>query len=357
MKIGIVTITELDNFGNRLQNYALQTYLMNMGFEVETFHNYITYKYRKKISYKIKCILKGILKRNVEYWANVLKQNKFEIFDKKYINFSKYYSTKEYISPEIEKEYDYLVAGSDQIWNPDFTFNFDFNFMCNVNREKRVAYAASIGISEVPEKFREKFIMYINGIDNISVREYNGADIIEDLTGKKVQTVLDPTLLLEYQDWIQIEKKPKWIKDDKYILEYFLGSEKELKNIYNNLYQERPDFEGVKRININSKKLLKQFAISPQEFIWLIRNSKLVITDSFHGTVFSILLKTPFIHSFRRDDNFLMNSRIESLFKMLDIEYQKNIYDAHTKANRIESVLKVKRAEAEEFLKGALKVS
>lgn len=361
MKIGIVTITELDNFGNRLQNYALQSYLQSYDIQVETIPNYIIYKNRKNYLYKAKKIVKGVLKalikRNINLISELYKQRRFEKFDRHYFTFSKEYSTIDYISPKLNAMYDYFIAGSDQIWNPYFTFNFDFNFLQFADINKRIAYAASFGVSELPEKDKECFKKYLDGMKCISVREFAGQKIVKELTGKDIPVVLDPTLLLTKEQWLKIEKKPKWIKQQKYILTYYLGDVAPRDTLFNRIKIDYPEFKNMQIIDIHDTNKIRAFSITPDEFIWLIHNASLMITDSFHGTVFSVIMNTPFITQNRVDNYVQMNSRIESLYQLLKIDSNELVHMYGNDIENINNNIENNRIIAHNYLLNALGIS
>lgn len=170
-KIGIVTITELENFGNRLQNYALQETLVELGFEVETLRNYIIYKNERTVCWKLKQFIKALL-GNKEAHYLLERKKRFDQYDSQYFKFSKYYSTIDFISPNIENQYDYFICGSDQIWNITFPFNLNFNFLTFAPYEKRISYAGSFGISSLPNNFskanRDSLSKKVQGLKGIS---------------------------------------------------------------------------------------------------------------------------------------------------------------------------------------------
>lgn len=351
-KIGIVTITELDNFGNRLQNYALQEILKRKNFEVETIRNLIIYGNRKKKLYKITELLKGILRGNFKYRLGmVTKQRRFEDFDKKYFKFSRWKSTIDTIDEPLSTEYDYVIAGSDQIWNPYYPFNLDFNFLSFVEKEKRIAYAASFGVDSIPEEKQEQFKKWLEGMNHISVREFQGAKIFEQLTSKKCEVMPDPTLLLKKEEWLQIARKPKWFnKEEKYILKYFLGSDDEYRKILESLDDK---YKELKIIDIHNAYDRKKFSITPDEFIYLINKSELMITDSFHGTVFSIIMQTPFVHSVRMESDVKTNSRIDSLFRMCQIKNDSLVCSEHLYDKKIDVITEL-QDKADDYLNRAL---
>ena len=355
MKVGIVTITELENFGNRLQNYALQETLKSLGAEVETIPNYITYRHRKRKSWQLKKLFIGLKNRSRSQISEIIKIKRFEKFDRKHFTFSKYYSEINYIPKDLESAYDYFVAGSDQIWNPIFPFNLDFNFLKFCDKSKRVAYSGSFGVEQIPEKYEKQITDYINGFPDISVREFSGQNIVRDLTGKEARVLFDPTLLLDRCSWQALSRKPKWLDEDKkYILVYYLGKKEALTKILESVNQSHPDLASYEIIDIHDQKLVKQYTITPDEFVWLIDHAGLMITDSFHGTVFSILMETPFIHSLR-EGGVNMNSRIFSLFKELSLPFSEAVYTDHINNTDLQGCLAQGRAEAKAYLQNHLR--
>lgn len=352
-KVAIITITELDNFGNRLQNYALQEILKDLGCSVETIHNFINYKYMRNLKFKAKKIAVGILKKRKNYISEILKKVRFERFDKKYFAFSKDYSTFDYISPNINEHYDYFVAGSDQIWNPYFEFNFDFNFLTFADKEKRIAYSPSIGVDEIPKDNQNEFIYYFNGFKALSVRENSGKEIVKSLTGKDIPVLLDPSLLLTKERWKNFEKKPHFIiVPKKYILVYFLGNKDILQSEINKIKTD-DKYKDCKVVDISDEESINCFSVTPDEFVWLVDNAELVITDSFHATAFSLIMDTEFLNIKRDDDFVSMNSRITSLFDMLNIKSEQGqIVNPSKVLNYL--LLDEKRNEAINYLKGAL---
>lgn len=352
-RVAIITITELDNFGNRLQNYALQETLRGLGYEVETVHNYITYKNMRSFKYKAVKMLSGILKNKRQNISEIIRKIRFEKFDKQYFAFSKDFSTIDFISPDINKHYDYFVAGSDQIWNPNFSFNFDFNFLAFADSNKRIAYSASFGVDDIPPEKQAEFSQYLNGFKALSVRELTGREIIKDLTGKESSVLLDPTMLLNQSRWKSLEKKPSGFSAKKeYILVYFLGNKDFLKQKTDEALKA-DKYKHCEIIDISDKNIISHYSIRPDEFVWLIDNAWLVITDSFHATVFSILMNTDFMNLERSDYNISMNSRISSLFNLLNIQAEQGeiFAPSHSLKN---DILEEKRNEALHYLKGAL---
>lgn len=361
MKIGIVTITELSNFGNRLQNYALQTILESMGNTVETIPNYIIYRDMRKPVWKGKQFIKGCLKialrKDYRTLAELKKMKPFDDFDAVYIHkAANYESTIDFITPNMNENYDRFVAGSDQIWNPYFTFNFDFEFLKFADKEKRIAYAASFGVEQIPDTKKTYFQTALKEMHAISVREHAGKRIVSRLIGREVPVVLDPTLLLTKEDWMKIEKKPTWKDNQPFLLFYFLGNVEEKKRMMRQIEAKHPEYTECSVIDIHNPADLKRFCIGPCEFIWLIHHAKLMVTDSFHGSVFSILMETPFISAKRKDNNVSMNSRIESLFCLLELSHTEDIVVDHIiRRQELNKKLERCREESKNYLRNALR--
>lgn len=305
-RAGIVTLFGEFNFGNRLQNYAVQQILKKHGLYVETI-KYIG------------------LKDDYPVVNNERDENrliKFKNFNK-YIKFADKIMYKECEVPrEFSEYYDYIVLGSDQIWN--FTFHKEFSdkaLGAFVPDNKRVSFSASFGISYLPEKNSDLYNMYKKNLQNmkaISVREYSGRDMVKELTDRDDVTVLiDPTMMLENTDWEEVIIKPEKLKTDKFILKNFLGNVSE--KVWEELKRISKEY-NCEIIDISDKNS-PYYDIGPAEFLYLEKNAFLVATDSFHSCVFSILFSTPFV-VFKREDNEFenMHSRIETLLEKFELQ-------------------------------------
>lgn len=293
MNCEIITIIS-NNYGNRLQNYALQKCLEK---------NQINSTTNRVVNHKIKVNTIEFIKRHRKKKSSDF----FSIFNR-LINWRIVDSIEKVDSDEI----DYFVAGSDQIWNPMFKFNSDREFLCFTDKSKRIAYAASIGLSELPEKEKERYKNNIMQFKAVSVRENEAADIIEELTGKRPEVVLDPTLLLNSEEWDIVAKKSNIKIDSPYIVKYFLGIRD--KKIMDQI-DEFAHKNNYQIIDITNEK---KYLIGPSEFVYLLSNSEFNFVDSFHGTVFSMIFHKEFLSFFRPKDGCGdMNSRFSTLFQKL----------------------------------------
>lgn len=320
MKIGVATITEGANYGNKLQNYAMLKMFDSLGYEAENVKKICDNE--KSLKTKLKRFVIKTLR--VKNHIKVTCQDKFARFNKKHLKFS----NNVYSSADFNcDDYKAIVCGSDQIWNFNFATthkDLDYYFAGFAPQNKRMAFSASIGVDYIEEKYHKTFIDYINKMAHISVRENQAAKIIKDLTGRDVAVTVDPTLMLTADEWLKLAKKPKFIKNDNFIVTYFLGDSSDTDNYIDNVAKAN-NCQVIKLQNhyIDNEKIINPqwFCADPCEFVWLFANAKAVITDSFHGCVFATIFKKPFRWFSRSTDsiNISMNSRMDTLFSKLGI--------------------------------------
>lgn len=313
-KVGIITLTG-SNYGNRLQNYATQLVIEQMGFIVETFHNPFVrnYSYPCEIAKNIIKLLVGNKKKKNE----VRREFQFKKFDKKYIKYSKYWLNNDKHIGKLNSIYDYFLCGSDQVWNP-MTDNYGTrNFASFAEKNKRITMAPSFGVEEIPTNKKEIFKKMLNDFKYLSVREKSGAYIIKSLTNRDSTVVIDPTLMIDADKWRDISSRPSWMLDEKYILVYCLGD-----LYFNNWLSSLSNEYGYKIINIMDKNL-EFYAINPSHFVYLIEHCELMVTDSFHGSVFSLLFDRPFVVMERKDQYVSMNTRLDNLLSLFNLNDRK----------------------------------
>ena len=370
LKIANLTLDGYFNYGNVLQRYAVCNLLMGLGAEVESlwfspqagFLPYLQshYPWMKdswdwKTWVKLGINWKGATSKLLsgrEAWE-AARNAGIKSFVDRYIPMR--YNVD---FAKVADEYDYFVTGSDQVWNPYFA-DLEKLFIKFAPREKRIAYAASISCPEIPSKDLQGFIDGINGMKAISVREQAGAELIEKLTGRKVEVLADPTMLVAAERWREIARKPSWLKgDEKILTTYFLGKRPD--EVINRLAMEH----GLKVVNILDEHVFEHYAVAPEEWLWLIDHAKLMYTDSFHGTVFSILFRRPFVVAERIGDGCVnkMTSRIDTLLGKFGLEARRGTKNnGYMIANPmsmqygdVEAVLAKDRQRAEAYLRRAL---
>lgn len=368
-KIGIFTLNGNPNFGNKLQNYAMQKILKDFNFDSETIIN-TTHLPREKrtnkelflqgnLDYKIKMIKN---KFNYERYKNLNEKRKasFNQFTKKYIKEMKFSIGLGDIPDNFHEEYEFFIAGSDQVWNPHIPAVSELSFLTFAPKEKRLTYAPSFGVSNIPLNYQKEYKKWLMGIENLSVREQQGADIIYNLTGKQAKVHVDPTMLLTKEEWLNISKIAKEKPSEKYILTYFLGDiDKEIKIKLKGIAKKNQ----LKIVNLASEKDKKYYMTDPSEFLDYINDAQLFITDSFHGCVFAVLLETPFVVCDRKghskEEN--MSSRIDTLVNKFGLQSRKfnNVIDREIfrcDYDAAKRILELEREISMEYFRDILKV-
>lgn len=232
-KVGIVTLHGYSNYGNKLQNYALQEIINTLGYEANTVIIKAKDNTDSILIRRIKTFFKTSPKKIIRILMERRKQqlfyqnNKelidnrtrvFKDFSKEYLNEIFYYS-----EDDIAQDYKYFITGSDQVWNPHYITDMNKYFLTFAHKEQRISYAASFSCPNIPDEYKGKYRNWILGMSKISVREEAGANIIKSLTGIEVPVLLDPTLLLSQEQWISISRKALNKTQEDYILTYFLG--------------------------------------------------------------------------------------------------------------------------------------
>lgn len=363
-KIGIITLNGYFNFGNRLQNYALQEVLKTYDFDVETvwIENIRLHNQGSSGLGKVKRILSNpaIIYRKVnnKLFFNkekVKREARFKKFSNQYIKETSFKISEQSLPDNILSKYSYFVTGSDQVWNPYFTKASPLYFLTFAPKEKRIAYAPSFGIADIPSDHVQDYKKWLTEMESISVREEAGANIIKELTSRDAQVVADPTLLLSKEDWLSIAKpavnKPK----HDILLTYFLGEIP--KDTQERIKKYKVKY-GLTVVNLANPKHKEFYLTDPAEFLDYINSAKLFVTDSFHGAVFSILFQTPFIVTDRKGQLPSMNSRIKTLLSTFKLQ-NRHISDIKEEVLKVdfsytEQVLQIERDRASKFLKGTL---
>lgn len=364
MKIGILTQPLNHNYGGILQNFALQTVLRQMGHEPITlnyahlpkdeYNRYLrAYIYR---SLRLSPSRKEVwVNRNIKRW-----RKNFIKFEKKYI--SQLYAGRTFVEKKriVKQNFDAFIVGSDQTWRPIYNpgeviYNMFLDFAQDISSIKRLSYAASFGVDswEFDEQQTERCKSLLDGFDAVSVREISGIKLCSDNFQRTPSLVLDPTMLLNKENYKSIAAKST-CKD--YFAVYFLEPTKE-KLQYIKIIEETTGKHAVIIGNRDRDGIWQ----SIEAWLGLLLYSDFVITDSFHGTVFSILFEVPFFtikHSGRgstRIDTLISYFGIKNrVFKEDDLRIFDDNYDIDWVY--IKSILSLKRKESMAFLHKALEI-
>lgn len=325
MKIGILTFNWAINYGAILQMYAEYKYLSknNEVFIINYAPDYLANLYSTRIfnkPLKFKSIVRKMLQKPIKY-----KQNKKfkEFIDKTMILTEEARNRDELL--KIINKFDLIVIGSDQVWNYDITKDFLKDYLLyNINCNK-ISYAASLGKNMIKNEVRELFKKSLKDFDFISVREEASIDYLNEICKRKdYKLCIDPVFLLNKEEWETITEKSDYkLPNKEYILVYMLEYNvnlikiaKYLSKIYNiPVVSIEIPFLTFERI-IEMKGIKKLHDVGPIDFVKLFSNAKYILTNSFHGTAFSLIFNKRFI-SFAHST---VNLRMENLLKLYGLE-------------------------------------
>lgn len=311
--VAVITFHRHNNYGAVLQCYALQQILKKLGYEPSVID------YRCKIDEHplsieaiksrgfIRCVISALGKI-----SRIPRFYKFYKFRKKLDLTEKFNKQRLH---NISESFDCYIAGSDNIWNAQITgldsaYFLDFVY----EKRKRNTYAASFGSDTICEKFKEKYYKYLSGINTFLMREDTGLEIVAGICGLSGKRVLDPTLLIDRNEWDCILNLGS-IKD-RYVFAYQLvPSSFFLKKAVKIANQLKCKLIVVPFAQGRFMKCCNKPGIGPEEWMAAIKNAEYVITDSFHGCVFSILFHKKFNAVISQ-----LGTRIYSLLDMLGLE-------------------------------------
>lgn len=321
-RIGIITYHRAYSYGARLQAYATATYLNSIGHVAEIIdYSDIGEGPRPGISTRS---IKAFIKSTVSYLLSIPDEDKrrerFQYFLQNYMPLSVQRYERNDSLRDIEEQYDYIITGSDQVWCPTLNLG-DLNYLLDFvkNSRKKLAYAGSFGVTKLD---KNDFISYqkcLSTFHRITVREKEAQELVNDMLGYKPEIVLDPTFLLPVNQWNNIAINPIK-KEEKYILCFKILS---VNPVYYTLINKLHSQTGYRIIHIDSSYRYKPVkgriytTAGPLEFIGLIRDAEIVVTNSFHGTVFSILFNKPF-YTVLNDNG--RNSRLTTLTERFHLE-------------------------------------
>lgn len=317
--IGTLTFHQSDNYGAVLQAYALQKCINEMGFDSKLINYYsegIAYWYRE-VTLKDGLSLHNI-KNYIWQRINRNKKKNFESFR------SRFRLTRPYTKKNINNvlnEVDKVLVGSDQVWNCDCTHE-DYTYMLDFVPEgfPSYSYAASFGYNVIPERYKENTTKLLRRFKGITVREQEATEIIEECLGYSVPVVADPILLLTPQTWDELIKTIK----KRYIFVYQAEKQPELMELAKCIAKKRKCpiyivstvWKGTVGYNIKNVS-----DCSPEMFLSYLKNAEVVVTNSFHGTAFSILFNKEFwVQPLSRNNT---NSRIDSILDLMGLENRK----------------------------------
>lgn len=328
-KIGIVTWKGWGNFGTSLQSYALHKKLENLGYNAY-FIDY--FPSNLNLRYSLRFVIKRIYSiLGIDIFRNRRRLNYkcFRKFNQEYYNTVYIYNNQVY--QQLLNSTDVFVTGSDQIWNAWHEYN-PFYFLNFVIKQKKVAYASSMGTSNFPDKYVLEISKHLSQFQHIGVREKSSVNYLNTLLNRNdIINVLDPTFLLTPIEWSELSQETCCSISLKspYIFCYLIGQNenyiKQLEIIQTKTRIERiiiiPAAENPDFVVHNAEVANN---IGPKEFIWLLMNAAYVCTDSFHATALSINFSKDFVEFLRFTDKDpkSQNSRIYDLLEHYALSYK-----------------------------------
>lgn len=326
--IGILTWHDPTNCGSALQAYALHYYLRQLGYDAEIIryvpqwcrHDYMqmpikTLSKRNKVKRIVKDFLLPIYYRLPEKRKKCI--NPFFPFYYRYCKMTP--ACTEQTVAKCSKSFSTIISGSDQVWNPNFIDPIFLQSFVNWDVHQ-ISYAASLGGRDMLPEYVGLYQKCLSRFSAISVREEEGKEMLESI-GVDAEVHIDPTLLLDAKHYRSIAKRVNGI-DKPFVFCYFLPTDREYKTYVQN-YIKKHNIEAVgfshNKDDYNWIKPVSQ--MGPCEWLWLVDNAELVLTNSYHASIFSLILHTPFYTfvRFMPNDPVCQNSRLEQLNAYFDI--------------------------------------
>ena len=363
MKISLITLHCVNNYGSVLQTYATQKVLADMGHQVE-----IVDYYRPDLTFIHKLFscflyeqhnLKGLLKNLVFLPSNIAMQKMFGAFREKYFfrTQHKYYNNDDFKQHPIIA--DAYIVGSDQVWNSALNHGIIYPYYLSFAQKgkKKIAYSSSFGVDSLREEEKTINRELLGTFDYITTRELSGVDIVKKLGISNVSQILDPTLLLAKEKWLELSEPCK--EKEPYILVYQLHHHEGLDAYISSLAKKK----GLKVIRIcyhyDEFRKFGHCVFLPrvEKLLSYIANANYVITDSFHVTAFSINLNTQF-ESLVPAKQF--GGRISSLLTLVNLQergigdYTHCQYDKKIDFSFVNQILENKRNEDLSLIKRKL---
>lgn len=373
-----------ENYGGMLQAYATVSILKEMGIDYEL----IQYKKSLSVKEKVKSIprlINGILlndkyetfkkkrglKKHPEFAKNeAIRKKAFKEFNEEHFTkLSPVFVGYENLKKGAER-YEAVLTGSDQLWSPaGLPTNF-YNLMFVPDNIRKISYASSFGVKQIPWYQKKRTSQYLRRIDYISMREKRGSEIVKELTGRQVPTILDPVFMFDRSGWEKLIPTKKLI-NSHYIFAYFLGNNPEYRRAVKQAAKEL-DCQVVVLRHLDQYIPADEtfgdiapYNIAPDQFLNLLRGASYVCTDSFHGSCFSIIYRKPFVifNRYLEESKHSKNSRIDTLCENLDLQdrrYQSMTSLSNQLTKRInyeaveEKFIKIKK-ETDNYLKVAFR--
>lgn len=375
MKIGIITIHCSPSYGGSLQAFALYKYLEQQGHDTEVIdllrpthseyrHSIWHFRLRENLISKILCVIQGVLHFNMKGSKGKRYNEKFDEFNKM-IKLGKTYQSVDELYRHPPR-YDVYMTGSDQVWNPIQPYITEPYFLTFVSKKdgRKIAYAASVGLSELSQKEKKLYKKWIEDYDYVAVREQSLKTYLDKFVNKPIFRVADPTFLLDRNYWKKIASYPN--EKQPYILLFELRHNRDLILFCRRLSEQ----SGIKLIVLGQSEPDNHHfdydvvnTAGPKEFLGYIGNAEMVITDSFHGTVFSIIMEAKNFYSYiapgnkkgNRITDLLIQHRAKDHLLVPDLKQTwSELFNNHLRKDKLDACYLAEQKLSWEFLNKSL---
>lgn len=355
MKVGILTFPNSPSFGASLQMCGLYQALTTLGVDAEIINYKNTFMTEKK---HIASHSNNALKNAILSVMDLPGKYKFQKFEQKLKIYPGRTVCETDDLQELAQRYDYLICGSDQVWNPNITgsdLNYFFSF-CPDNG-KKISYAASFGLSELTPAYKEKVKKELSLFRSISVREERGAELVAELTGMPCDIVLDPSMLIPQSEWKSYEKKVHGLPAH-YIARFIFNHDEtvEQKIIELSKKTHLPVVTIGGSILSKFKKGLYTGPLGPNEWLYVLDNADYVVTDSFHGAAFSVIFHKDLLVSLASSTNSRLITLVDT-FGLNDRIMSGNMHEGTINYDLVQKTMDEKKEESYSFLKKALGIA
>lgn len=350
--IGIITFHRAANYGTVLQTYALQKTLDKLNVENEVIDyrcKYIENIYNPFPTIGIKHTKTFIL-QVLRILPRLRVRIVFNKFLKEYVRMStKIGRTK---LKDISEKYDAIITGSDQVWNLALT-DADLAYVLEFTSDntRKLSYAASLGPEKIELQYKKILAPYLKKFEYISVREETAFQQVLEMTGKNATIDADPTVLLKLDEWNEIADASN-LKYENFIFVYTMQPSEILYDIAEKISAEQKCLIYSISMVDNSRKLgINVRGLKVTDFVWMIKNAKYVITNSFHGLMFSIRYHKEFFWAYQ-NGNHMSNPRFDMLTKLYKIDKRRC-----DNVNDYKNCVKMDWNETEEVLRNQAEIS
>lgn len=349
-RVGIMTFPHSPSFGASLQMRALYDAIVRTGNEPYIINYINDYMRDKKHISKQK---KSLYQRTRNHLASYVSNIRFGCFE----NELRFYPSNTISTYDelikLDSFFDCIVCGSDQVWNPKITGKDMAYFLNFASKAGRIAYAPSFGITELSNEEKIDIGRELKQFASLSVREKQGVALVDSSVGTRPVVVVDPTMLMPYEYWVRLERKPRGLSKH-YIADFTFHPNNETIGFTTTLKNETGFI--CKKYSWSLRSIMDKSSISmlgPREWLWYIHHADYVVTDSFHGAVFSILFQREFYVSMTAQTNSRLIDLLDE-FNLSERKITSRLQIGSIEYDSVGSILNRRVKESFTYLKDAL---